>query len=191
MRRKKVRRYRCLYGFTDRRVARTRKERGNKIGEVTGEKHRRRGKETELFSGKYAGSRFITASSLFKPCQVLRLTKIIKQLSDLFSSHHAGIAPSRRHFYLARTFSPLSLSLSVEKNWHYLSSSTTALYSDSVCRFRLSSTLISEFVRSRERPSCRRFLNRAVRNEEMALTNNDGQTVIWMEERVTSCRRSF
>lgn len=180
MRGKKVRRYRCLYGFTDRRVARTRKERGNKIGEVTGEKHRRRGKETELFSGKYAGSRFITASSLFKPCQVLRLTKIIKQLSDLSSSHHAGIAPSRRHFYLARTFSPLSLSLSPSNCGKKL---TLSFFLDYGSLFRLRLPLSTFFhldlgIRSRERPSCRRFLNRAVRNEEMALTNNDGQTVI-------------
>lgn len=150
MRRKKLRRYRCLYGFTDRRVARARKERGNKIGE----KHRRRRKETELFSGKYAGSRFITASSFFKPCQVLRLRKIIKQLSDPSSSRHAGIALLLAVIFISRALPPpsFSLCLTVEKNWRYLSSSTTALYSDSVCRsFRLSSTLISEFVRVKDR----------------------------------------
>lgn len=176
MRRKKLRRYRCLYGFTDRRVARARKERGNKIGE----KHRRSRKETELFSGKYAGSRFITASSFFKPCQVLRLRKIIKQLSDPSSSRHAGIALLlRRHFYLARTSPSLFLSLSNRGK-----KLTLSFFLDYGSLFRLRLPLLSTFfhldlgIRPRERPSCRRFLNRAVRNEEMALTNNDGQTVI-------------
>lgn len=85
-----------LYGFTDRRAARGRKQR-NKRGRKGRSKTRlaERRKEPVLFSGIYAGLRFITASPFFSP-SVLCLRKIIKQLSALLVY--------RRHF-ISRTLS--------------------------------------------------------------------------------------
>lgn len=155
-----------LYGFTDRRVARARKERGNKIGEVRGEKRRRRRKETELFPGKYAGSRFITASSFFALSSSAFNENNKTTIRPLFvpPHRHRSFSPpflSRAHF-----FPPLFLCLAVEKKLtlsSFLSSDYGSLFRLVFRSFRLSFTLISEFVRatSRERPSCRRFLNRA------------------------------
>lgn len=128
---------------------REKKER-NKIGGVTGERERRRRKETELFSGKYAGSRFITASSFFKPCQVLRLTKIIKQLSDPSSSHRTVIFISRA------LFPPLllSFSLSVEEKTDiiFVPRLRLSIQTPFAAPFHFLSTfLISEFVRVKDR----------------------------------------